>query len=395
MVSTTAFNGEDYGGEGIYEGMELEGLGNYVVSVQSHGFVRCDMDISPELVGWIIGKNGNSIKELKNRTGCSAWVDQGALKLTITGADHTLVREALKRVSALISSAPISAGAVQKAVTQTIECPSHILQAVGSRMVIASVVKETRAQVVVNKKIGCIIVRGSPHSVELATQRMQAVVAACLQKANSGWDFENDSDSVGTSSSGGSGNRAGGVTSTSSSTPTSPSNTWSLFSTISFSKVSDSMDVTAPNTPNSVITKPKNAAPGQQRSSSLRTLDPSSHIRASSVNSDGILTKSRSSRVLVPPSGDMPTSTLHTSRSTPVMVAVPPPKEPKRTRTQVKNLDDLLAALCLDKYSDVFKQSEIDLEAAMLMADTDYKEMGIPKGPQIKIANALKHLQPV
>lgn len=123
---------------------------------------------------------GSTIKDMKHKTGCNMWVDQRALKLTITGPDLAAVEHAAKSVDAYVAAAPIKAGAVEAAVTKTLECPGHLLDMLGDRTTIARIVKETHAQVVVNKKIGRIIVRGDHRSVELACSSVQTTIQAAL-----------------------------------------------------------------------------------------------------------------------------------------------------------------------------------------------------------------------
>ncbi|CAM9707148.1 unnamed protein product, partial [Choristocarpus tenellus] len=161
-------------------------IGRRYTIKRCQGFVRCDMDIDAEVVGWVIGKNGSTIKDMKHKTGCNMWVDQRALKLTITGPDLASVEHAAKSVEAYVAAAPIKAGAVEAAVTTTLECPPHLLDLLGDRATIARIVKETHAQVVVNKKIGRIIVRGDPRAVELARGKVQATIYAALNTYGSG-----------------------------------------------------------------------------------------------------------------------------------------------------------------------------------------------------------------
>ncbi|CAN0541327.1 unnamed protein product, partial [Ectocarpus sp. 12 AP-2014] len=59
---------------------------------------------------------------------------------------------------------------------KTIECPPQLLDDLGDRTTIARIVKETHAQVVVNKKIGRIIVRGDHRSVDLAYESVRAMI---------------------------------------------------------------------------------------------------------------------------------------------------------------------------------------------------------------------------
>lgn len=113
---------------------------------------------------------------MKHKTGCNMWVDQRALKLTITGPDLSSVEHAAKSVDAYVAAAPIKAGAVEAAMTKTLECPPQLLDDLGDRTTIARIVKETHAQVVVNKKIGRIIVRGDPRSVDLAYASVQTMI---------------------------------------------------------------------------------------------------------------------------------------------------------------------------------------------------------------------------
>ena len=117
---------------------------------------------------------------MKHKTGCNMWVDQRALKLTITGPDLSSVEHAAKSVDAYVAAAPIKAGAVEAAVTKTLECPPHLLDVLGDRTTIARIVKETHAQVVVNKKIARIIVRGDHRSVDLAYASVQATIHAAM-----------------------------------------------------------------------------------------------------------------------------------------------------------------------------------------------------------------------
>lgn len=125
-------------------------------------------------------KPGSTIKDMKHKTGCNMWVDQRALKLTITGPDLSSVEHAAKSVDAYVAAAPIKAGAVEAAVTKTLECPPHLLDVLGDRTTIARIVKETHAQVVVNKKIARIIVRGDHRSVDLAYASVQATIHAAM-----------------------------------------------------------------------------------------------------------------------------------------------------------------------------------------------------------------------
>lgn len=151
---------------------------------------------------------------MKHKTGCNMWVDQRALKLTITGPDLAAVEHAAKSVDAYVAAAPIKAGAVEAAVTKTLECPAHLLDMLGDRTTIARIVKETHAQVVVNKKIGRIIVRGDHRSVDLACGSVETIIKSALHggvglRVNTP-DSGNGGSYFSSSASGGGGSGSGG-----------------------------------------------------------------------------------------------------------------------------------------------------------------------------------------
>ena len=56
-------------------------------------------------------------------------------------------------------------------------------------------------------------------------------------------------------------------------------------------------------------------------------------------------------------------------------------------------LRQFLAGLGMLRFLPRLEQNEIDLEAMALCSDSDFAEMGIPKGPRVRIARALTELQ--
>jgi hypothetical protein len=186
------------------------------------------MDIAAEVVGWVIGKNGATIKDLKMKTGCNMWVDQRALKLTITGPDARIVEHAAKSVEAYIAAAPIKAGAVDAAVARSIDCPEHLLEILADRNTITKIVKETQAQVVVNRKMSRAIVCGTPHAVSIACSRVHSILAQAAA------EYENEHGPPPGASLSGSPRSSQGASGALGSTPVSPRSaegqTWSLFS---------------------------------------------------------------------------------------------------------------------------------------------------------------------
>jgi hypothetical protein len=328
------------------------------------GFVRCDMDIDAEVVGWVIGKNGGAIKDLKNKTGCNMWVDQRALTLTITGPDPHIVEHAARSVQAYVAAAPIKASAVEASITRSMECPPHYLDVLGDRATIARIVKETRAQVVVNKKMARVIIRGRPHPVEMACIKVQQILSIAsaeymsresnnhVEKNLPHIDYEmnslfsstnlvrspTDSCSI-DSPSGNNGNRS-----------------WSLFSGPAVFDTSNVAPISS--NPRSVL---NNSSKTKFFASSLEEDSTSiaSTSTSSSVNRKKIGTSGLSSSVDV--STDNDTDDLHS----------------------------LLGKLKLEKYASTFTENEVDMDAVRLMNESDFTDLGIPKGPRLKILNAI------
>lgn len=49
------------------------------------------------------------------------------------------------------------------------------------------------------------------------------------------------------------------------------------------------------------------------------------------------------------------------------------------------NIEDLLEELGLSKYLPVFQSAEVDLGTLCIMSEQDFRELGILKGPRVKI----------
>ncbi|CAN0377974.1 unnamed protein product, partial [Hapterophycus canaliculatus] len=68
-------------------------------------------------------------------------------------------------------------------------------------------------------------------------------------------------------------------------------------------------------------------------------------------------------------------------------------RERERSGTPVGNPADLaefLGDMGLGQYAQALTENEIDLEAVQLMADSDFQDVGIPKGPRVKLLYALR-----
>mmetsp|Transcript_3135 Transcript_3135/g.4828 ORF Transcript_3135/g.4828 Transcript_3135/m.4828 type:complete len:430 (+) Transcript_3135:153-1442(+) len=344
------------------------------------GFVRCDMDIDAEVIGWVIGKNGSTIKDLKNKTGCNMWVDQRALKLTITGPDSRAVEHAAKSVEAYVAAAPIKAGAVEEAVTRSLDCPPHLLDILGERTTIARIVKETRAQVVVNKKMARVIVRGGNHAVHMACSRIQATInAAASAHSQNGLlnslklighhgysDQEHDDFKLMNPAR--SRAASGGVSQDDESAQLSPhlsGPSWSLFGNNSTFKTSSKSLNTSIG---SKVTSPTDSYfTTFNHEDDGKTVEGNNNVSHFEAPSPMNATK-----IFCDP---------HTFASLTVAYAA-----------GELELSALLSALKLGKYIPSFEESEIDLDTMGLMTENDFSELGLPKGPRLKILGALRAL---
>ncbi|KAG5181142.1 hypothetical protein JKP88DRAFT_257971 [Tribonema minus] len=386
------------------------------------GFIRCDMDIDAEVVGWVIGRNGSTIKDLKNKTGCNMWVDQRALKLTITGPDVCAVEHAAKCVEAYVAAAPIKAGAVEAAVTRSLECPPHLLDMLGDRATIARIVKETRAQVVVNKKMARVIIRGNAHAVHMACGRIQTIIAAAAAEharrailhasdygssggggggsgALSDAESEERPRSVGSghSHSGGGG---GGAGSHGGSPRSSGGVSWSLFS--GAAAFSAAAAATAAG-----------LAAGGGGGAEAHASGGSSHHHHS-----GSAAPAAAAMTTVTSGGGKQHERRHHHHSVDAAAAAAAGVAPSSTLSaaaeererrssssassgsaaamceaaRVASLAELLCALKLTKYARPLEENEVDLDALQLMSEADFTDLGIPKGPRLKIMNAARAL---
>lgn len=311
------------------------------------------------------------------------WVDQRALKLTITGPDLRTVEHAAKSVEAFIAAAPIKAGAVEAAVTRSLDCPPHFLDVLGDRATIARIVKETRAQVVVNKKMARVIVRGGPHAVQCACVKVQAIIAAAaaaehsrqLNASDRSFDRHAHSDAESDidrrSSSSIRSRAASAIGSPTTSAPASPHSgsgrIWSLFSGPAAFGAAGSAALATPvtaKTTDSLFATYLEDAPGADLLAPVSTL-PVRRERAKSAAA--AMDRGAEGKPVAAPAA----------------------------RDQLVELTGLLAALKLSKYAPAFEENEVDMDAVCLMTEPDFAELGIPKGPRLKILNAVRALAPL
>eukprot|EP00602_Paraphysomonas_sp_CaronLab_P006781 CAMPEP_0185017450 /NCGR_PEP_ID=MMETSP1103-20130426/402_1 /TAXON_ID=36769 /ORGANISM="Paraphysomonas bandaiensis, Strain Caron Lab Isolate" /LENGTH=737 /DNA_ID=CAMNT_0027546869 /DNA_START=74 /DNA_END=2287 /DNA_ORIENTATION=- len=149
------------------------------------------MDISPSVVGWIIGRSGIRIKEIQAQTGCKMWVDQDVpndqpRKIYFHGTKQN-IDSAVNRVSELVQTAPILASASVtsgKSLTSTIvDCPVSLVGLlIGKRgWTIKKIQQASGAQISINQSVReglprKIIVSGDESAVATALHLIDEVL---------------------------------------------------------------------------------------------------------------------------------------------------------------------------------------------------------------------------
>lgn len=80
-------------------------------SKRSRGGFECVMHMAPSIVGWVIGKGGQRIRDMMDESGARIWIDQDSMSSTeprivyVSGQRHN-VDEAVTAIQELIAAAP-------------------------------------------------------------------------------------------------------------------------------------------------------------------------------------------------------------------------------------------------------------------------------------------------
>jgi rRNA processing protein Krr1/Pno1 len=149
------------------------------------------MDISPSVVGWIIGRSGIRIKEIQSYTGCKMWVDQDVpndqpRKIYFHGSKQN-IEAAVARVNDLVQTAPILSSnhvVSGKGLTSVIvDCPVSLVGLlIGKRgWTIKKIQAASNAQISINQSVReglprKIIVSGDEKSVSTALNLITEVL---------------------------------------------------------------------------------------------------------------------------------------------------------------------------------------------------------------------------
>ncbi|XP_048578543.1 ankyrin repeat and KH domain-containing protein 1 isoform X2 [Nematostella vectensis] len=74
--------------------------------------------------------------------------------------------------------------------------------------------------------------------------------------------------------------------------------------------------------------------------------------------------------------------------------SVPVPESEQFGVNPGDTLQSFLERLSLGSHLSLFQKNEIDLDALMLMSEKDYADIGLPKGPRVKLLNSTRRLYP-
>ncbi len=138
--------------------------------------------LDPDVVGWVIGKNGVHIKRVKQETGCCIWLNQSDLNLHIIGNDPAQEAMAVSHIETLIRSTPIRGGQMNRRsmrnfTTKMIDCPSQLVGLLIGRngCNIKRIKQESMASITINQVMGKAIICGSPKGTEKAASAIEKI----------------------------------------------------------------------------------------------------------------------------------------------------------------------------------------------------------------------------
>ena len=180
------------------------------------------MDISPSVVGWIIGRSGIRIKEIQSLTGCKMWVDQDVpndqpRKIYFHGTKQS-IDDAVGRVNELVQAAPILSSnhvVSGKGLTSVIvDCPMSLVGLlIGKRgWTIKKIQQASNAQISINQSVReglprKIIVSGDEKSVSLALKLITEVLRDKTVLGGHSGGLEHDMSQLNLRMSGGNGHQ--------------------------------------------------------------------------------------------------------------------------------------------------------------------------------------------
>ncbi|KAL3795059.1 hypothetical protein HJC23_006380 [Cyclotella cryptica] len=97
-------------------GVSSKGVVSSSTSVPATARAECVMHMSPSVVGWVIGKGGQRIRDMMEESGAKIWIDQESMgakdaRVVYVSGKRSAVDSAVRMVKDLIAKAPVAASA--------------------------------------------------------------------------------------------------------------------------------------------------------------------------------------------------------------------------------------------------------------------------------------------
>lgn len=184
------WGGGQYGpaGGGATPTMGMASFGAQPFSGGTPGVERCEkIECPPSLVGRLIGKQGETIKDLQRRSGARIQIDQnfpeGAARIVTVEGSHQCVEIGCDLVRALVGNVPVS-GNGAGAQTTNMECPKQLVGRVIGKggETINELQRRSGARIQIEQRVPegapCIVeIQGDEAAVQEAIRLVQEVMS--------------------------------------------------------------------------------------------------------------------------------------------------------------------------------------------------------------------------
>jgi hypothetical protein len=100
-------------------------------NVHSSAKAECVLHMSPQVVGWVIGKGGQRIRDLMDESGSKVWIDQDTMgtndsRVVYVSGSTKAVDDAVRRIKDLVAKAPVGGATTGTSSTITSQNPNKI-----------------------------------------------------------------------------------------------------------------------------------------------------------------------------------------------------------------------------------------------------------------------------
>ncbi len=363
---------------------------------------RTYITLDPDIVGWVIGKHGAHIKEMKQTTGCVMWLNQSNLRLHIVGSDKHQEEMALALVEDLIRTAPVREANMGQETTndfttKMIDCPADrtglLIGRNGSN--IKRMKELFKVSIIINQVMEKAIICGSEKDAENAATAIQKIFMYSTSLKNETGVYKSHNGQFSPIQTPAS---AGSISTTTSITE-DPFRKHNSFFSLLTNPLYNGENLTGLVTPSDFFDKPldnfslfdsandltiqdeKVAYGGWAGRSNCST--PTSQNNTCSVTSSlgSSIEKEPGKRLLPTPTTVDNAEPLSNSGSF-----------TQTTQVDFMSVEEFLRSINLLHHLSVFKSNEMDMEALRLSSKEDLRALGLPIGASIKIAAALKML---